>query len=309
MTRHTILGAGGVIGRQLAALLPAYGDRVRLVSRHPEKINPTDELMSADLKDAVAVDKAVEESDVVYLTAGLPYRLPVWRQDWPAIMGNVITACLRHHAGLIFFDNIYCYGRVGGPIREDCPLVPSSEKGKVRVQLTRMLENAWKSSGLKGAIVRSADFYGRGADNAAFTSLVADRLKGGKKAQWLCNDRVRYSMTYAPDAALGTTVIGHDPNAWQQVWHLPTSTEEVTAADLIGQAVQLASAPSGRLLLGKNMLRLAGLFDKTVRELVEMTYQYEYDYIFDSSKFEAYFKLQPTPYREGLQQALDIKVL
>ena len=32
------------------------------------------------------------------------------------------------------------------------------------------------------------------------------------------------------------------------------------------------------------MLWLAGWFDTTVRELYEMRYQYEFDYIFDSTK-------------------------
>ena len=36
-----ILGAGGVIGRDLARLLPEYTDRVRLIGRHPEKVLPS----------------------------------------------------------------------------------------------------------------------------------------------------------------------------------------------------------------------------------------------------------------------------
>lgn len=304
MKTHTILGAGGAIGRELARILPAYADPIRLVSRHPQKVNPADELVTADLMDGPSVAAAVEGSDVVYLTVGLPYQLRVWQQQWPHIMENVITACITHQAALVFFDNIYCYGRVDGPITELSPLAPSSEKGKVRVQLAHMLEEAWQSRGLQGAIVRSADFYGKGADQAAFDSLVLKKFRERKKAQWLCDDRVRYTMTYIPDAALGTAMIGHTPDTWQQVWHLPSSAEALSAGDIITMAAELASMSPGHTLLKKNMLRLAGIFDKTVREMLEMTYQYQYDYIFDSSKFERYFKLSATPYSDGLRETL-----
>lgn len=306
MNTHTIMGAGGVIGRELARILPAYADRIRLVSRHPEKVNATDELLAADLMDAPSVAAAVKGSDVVYLTVGLPYRLGVWQQDWPRLMTNVIDACIVHQAALIFFDNIYCYGRVAGPITEQSPMAPSSRKGKVRVELARMLEEAWQSRGLRGAIVRAADFYGQGADSSIFHALVLGKFKQGKNAQWLCDDRVRYTMTYTPDAALGTAMVGHNPDTWQQVWHLPSSTEELSSGDLITMAAELASMPSHRTLLKKNMLRMAGLFDKTVREMVEMTYQYQYDYIFDSGKFERYFHLSATPYQQGLSHVLGV---
>jgi len=35
---QTILGAGGVIGTELAKSLPQFTDRIRLVSRHPRKV-------------------------------------------------------------------------------------------------------------------------------------------------------------------------------------------------------------------------------------------------------------------------------
>jgi len=172
MSTHTILGAGGVIGRELAQVLPAYADDVRLVSRHPQRVNAGDELVPADLTDKASVSKAVAGSAVVYLTAGLPYRINIWREQWPLIMDNVISACLEHNSALIFFDNIYAYGKVDGPITETCPLKPSSEKGKVRVHLAETLEAAWENKGLKGAIVRAADFYGTGADNSIFDVLL-----------------------------------------------------------------------------------------------------------------------------------------
>src|SRR5258706_12048010 len=109
---QTILGANGVIANNLAKTLPQYTNKIRLVSRHPKKINASDELKPADLLINDQVSAAVAGSEVAYLTAGLTYSLDVWWKQWPVIMSNVIEACKKHNSKLVFFDNVYCYGRV-----------------------------------------------------------------------------------------------------------------------------------------------------------------------------------------------------
>ena len=54
---QTILGAGGVIGTDLAKALMIYTDKIRLVSRNPKAVNENDELFPADLMDPEAVKK------------------------------------------------------------------------------------------------------------------------------------------------------------------------------------------------------------------------------------------------------------
>jgi len=39
---QTILGANGVIGREVSRHLPQYSDRIRQVSRSPKRVNATD---------------------------------------------------------------------------------------------------------------------------------------------------------------------------------------------------------------------------------------------------------------------------
>ena len=52
------------------------------------------------------------------------------------------------------------------------------------------------------------------------------------------------------------------------------------------------------------LLGLMGLFIPVLHENMEMLYQFEHDYRFDSSKLERAFKLAPTPYREGIAATL-----
>lgn len=132
---QTILGAGGIIGIELAKHLPQYTNHIRLVNRNPKQVNPNDELFKADLLNPNDVLKAVEGSEVVYLTVGLPYSTQVWQKDWETVMRNTINACKTHNAKLVFFDNVYMYGKVKGEMTEETPLHPTSEKGKVRAKL------------------------------------------------------------------------------------------------------------------------------------------------------------------------------
>ena len=140
---QTILGAGGAIGIELAKALPKYANSIRLVSRNPQKVNESDELFRADLTKAEEVSKAVEGTEIAYLTVGLPYNTKVWRSTWPVVMKNVIEACKTHRAKLVFFDNIYMYDPTNlDPITEDHRINPQTKKGKVRAEIAQMVMNA-----------------------------------------------------------------------------------------------------------------------------------------------------------------------
>jgi hypothetical protein len=44
-----------------------------------------------------------------------------------------------------------------------------------------------------------------------------------------------------------------------------------------------------------------GLFVPIMKEIVEMLYQYDRKYVFNSTKFEERFGMHPTPYAEGIK--------
>jgi nucleoside-diphosphate-sugar epimerase len=52
----------------------------------------------------------------------------------------------------------------------------------------------------------------------------------------------------------------------------------------------------------KFLVRILGLFIPIMKEMVEMIYQYDRDYVFDSSKFEKRFGIKPTSYADGIQK-------
>jgi nucleoside-diphosphate-sugar epimerase len=298
---HTILGAGGVVANQLAAELARTGQRVRLVGRQPKALGPASTVFRADLTDPQQVIAAVAGSAIVYLLVGLKYDRRVWARDWPLIMRNTIAACQQAGARLIFFDNIYMYGRVTGPLTETTPFNPCSRKGEIRGAIATTLLDEMKAGWITAAIARSADFYGPGTGNSTIMKLVFDKFAAGAKASWLVNDSVRYSLTFAPDAGRSLAVLAGSPQAWGQTWHVPTCSTPVTARDLIALAAQAFGVPSRHSILSRPMIWLAGIFVPLIRESYEMLYQYEADYIFDSSRFGGAFAFTPTAYAEGVR--------
>ena len=225
---QTILGANGVIAQELSKQLLRYTDTIRQVSRHPKKVNPSDELVSADLLNFELTEKAVAGSEIVYLTAGLPYDIKVWREQWPKLMRNVVDACKKHNSKLVFFDNVYCYGLVTGVMTEETPYNPTSKKGEVRARIATTLLDEIRAGNLTGMIVRGADFYGPNALLSLTYSTVTQKLKASKSAQWIGDPKKIHTFTYTPDAGRSVAMLANSPTAFNQTWHALTSKEKIT---------------------------------------------------------------------------------
>ncbi|HBH06185.1 MAG TPA: NAD-dependent dehydratase [Flavobacteriales bacterium] len=297
---QTILGSGGVIGNELSMSLLRYTTDIRQVSRNPQKVNQSDQIFAADLTSPDSVMKAVEGSEVVYLTVGLPYRTAVWKDKWPVIMENTINACEAHKSKLVFFDNVYMYGQVKGKMTEETKLNPISKKGQVRAQIVSTFLNKIESGNIVGLVARAADFYGPGSDKSVLAPTVFEKLSNKNKAIWLMNDKAVHSFTFTPDAGKATADLGNTPEAFGQVWHLPTSDKPLTGKEWIEKIALAVDAEPKYQVISKFMVQLLGLFNKDMRELNEMLYQYQEDYIFDSTKFISQF-WEPTSYEEGIR--------
>ena len=181
----TILGAGGAIGNEFVKLLAANKQPFRLVGRNPKPTLGVTEIVAADLTDTDQTIRAVAGSSVVYLLVGLKYDHRVWQEMWPRIMRNTIEACKRAGAKLIFFDNVYMYGKVSGPMSEETPFDPCSRKGEIRATIASMLIDEWKSGALTAMIARSADFYGPDTQNAVTNcSSSSLSLESAKRHGW-----------------------------------------------------------------------------------------------------------------------------
>jgi nucleoside-diphosphate-sugar epimerase len=301
----TVLGAGGAIGNELAKDLMARNESIRLVSRNPKAVAGATETLAADLSRLDDTVKAVSGCSVAFLVAGLKYDTKVWRELWPRIIRNAIEACKRANAKLIFFDNVYMYGKVDGAMTEESPFRPCSKKGEIRAEIATTLLNEIKAGSLTALIARAADFYGPGIRSGVPNILVFDKLAKGRKPAWLANDSVKHSFTYTPDAARSLVQLMDAERAWNQTWHVPTAGDPPTGKEFIALAAKEFGVTPKRRVLSRPMVKLAGWFDSDIRESYEMLYQSEFEYIFDSSKFARAFQSQPTSYAEGIHRTAE----
>jgi hypothetical protein len=89
---------------------------------------------------------------------------------------------------------------------------------------------------------------------------------------------------------------------------LPTTADPPTGKQFIELAAKAFGTQPRYRILTRPMVWLGGLLDPTVRELYEMLYQYEFDYIFDSTKFTNAFNFRSTPYPDGVNQTEKVRM-
>ena len=298
---HTILGAGGAVANALTRQLTANNQTIRLVSRKPLNISGKNiTWKKADLLNYTEVLEAAKGSSVIYLTAGLVYDKNIWATQWPVIMQNVINVARETNARLIFFDNVYMYGLVNGPMTENTPYNPCSVKGEIRARIATQLMDEAKAGNIRASIARAADFYGTDNQNSFLDMMVLDKYAKKQKAQWIGDPDKLHNFSFIPDMGKGVYLLGQNPDSDNQIWHMPTAPA-LPGKQLIEIAAKVFGVEPKFMAVNKLMLWSYGLFVKVVMGTVEMYYQYNHDYIFDSSKFEKAFNYKPVGYEEGIK--------
>lgn len=217
-------------------------------------------------------------------------------------MKAVIDASKVHHAKLVFFDNVYMYYKSAIPhMTETSPIHAPSKKGLVRQQLHEMIMDEVKKNNLTALIARSADFYGPDNKSSALNMMVVDKLMKGEKAQAFGDINKIHTYTYTPDAAKATAILGNTIDAYNEVWHVPTTKEKLTNLQWIQLIANELKVEAKIQIVPIWLIKILGMFIPIMKEFPEMMYQYEQDYLFDSSKFEKRFGITATTPKDGVR--------
>ena len=301
---QTILGANGQIATELARELKAlYTDKLRLVSRNPRKVNATDELVVANLLDTAQTLAAVQGSEIVYFTAGLPPDTELWEKQFPTMLKNALAATRAVGAKFVYFDNTYMYPQTAQLQTEDIHFAPVGRKGRVRAAMAEMVLQEMKRGEIAVLIARAPEFYGPGNTQSITNTLVIDPLKQGHKAKIPVRDDSLRTLIWTPDASRALALLGNTPDAYGQTWHLPCWEPRLTYQQFAKLAGEVFGQTASYRVLPRWLLSTVGLFSKQVGELKELLPRYAQDNLFDSSKFKQRFPdFQVTSYRQGLEQ-------
>nr|WP_295877505.1 NAD-dependent epimerase/dehydratase family protein [uncultured Chitinophaga sp.] len=300
---QTILGANGQIAEELARELKRkYTSDIRLVSRHPRKVNDTDTLLAANLLDGTKAEEAVAGSEIAWFTLGLPMDTRMWEEQFPVIMRNVINACKKHQSKLVFFDNTYMYPQNAQVLTEQTPFAPVGKKGMVRKAMAEMLLSEMNAGQITAVICRAPEFYGPGKTQSITNTFIFDAIRQHKKLKVLLRDDVLRTLIWTPDASRATALIGNTPDAYGQTWHLPCDDNRLTYRQFVALASDVFQRELSYTVIPKVVLKLGAIFSKKAAEIQELLPRYAYDNLFDSSKFKQRFPdFRITSYRQGME--------
>ena len=78
--------------------------------------------------------------------------------------------------------------------------------------------------------------------------------------------------------------------------------DETDRKEFIKQAAEDMKAFNNYATLPAWMMQLAGIFNRPIKESIEMVYQSQFPYIFNSAKFNKAFKFEPTSYHDGIRE-------
>lgn len=299
---QTILGASGQIAQELIKeLYSNYTQELRLVSRNPKKIHPTDQLFPANMLNPDEADQAIAGSEVVYFVVGLPANSDMWEEQFPIMMHNTIEACKKHNCKLVFFDNTYMYAKDSTPQVEDSPFMPVGRKSVARAKTTSLLLQEMQKGTISAAICRAPEFYGPAHTQSITNALVFNKIKANQTVKIPVKEDVLRTLIWTPDASRAMAVIGNTPDAYNQTWHLPCDAP-ITYHDFMTKAQKIYGRSLKYSVTKMWMFQLASLFNKQVKELKELLPRYEVDNIFVSDKFKSRFpEFKITTFDEGIK--------
>ncbi len=300
---HVVFGAGQV-GRTLAALLSERGLAVRVISRsQPSALADGIEWRAADASVPEAAAAAAAGASVMYQCLSAPYT--DWPERFPALQRGVISAAERVGALLVSLENVYAYGPIAGaPMTEDLPLTATTVKGRTRALMTAELLEAAAAGRIRIAIGRASDFFGAGVTESSLGQRVFANAVAGKRADFVGDPGLPHTYSYVPDVAAGLVTLGTDARAVGGVWHLP-GPETVSTRELLELAAGDLGHPVGIRALPKLAVRALGVFNPTIRELVEMSYEFEAPFVLDTAKYQSTFGTVGTPLPVAVRTTVD----
>ncbi len=303
--RHVIFGTGAV-GLATLDALRRRGETVRLVNRSGRARVPHDvEVIGGDARDPAFTTAVSHGARVVYQTLNPPYA--EWTAQFPGLQAAVLAAAEAAGARLVSMENVYMYGRPDGhPLTEERAYDAHTKKGQLRGRMAADLLAAHLAGRVEVAIGRASDYFGpRGGAQSNLGDRVFPAALNGKTATVLGDPDQPHTYTYIPDIGEALAVLGEHPDAPGDVWHIPNDPDTRTTRQLVDIVYQHAGHRRAKLRrLPPLMLRALSLANPTVRELLEMQYQFEEPFIVDSTKITTRLGARPTSVDVALADTL-----
>jgi nucleoside-diphosphate-sugar epimerase len=313
--KTALFGAAGAIGKTLANTLCERGEDYRVVGRDRARLEktfgggaadskgPRVEITTWDPDDAASVRAAARGVDTLIYLVGVPYhRFDLHPVTMQKTLDGAIAEGVRR---VLLIGTVYPYGAPQtATVTEEHPRNPTTFKGKKRKEQEDLLLAADAAGKIEGVVLRLPDFYGPGVEASFLDGAFKAAAQGGT-ANMIGPIDTPHEFVYVPDVGPVALDLAAKPEARGRWWNFAGA-----GATTQRQMAEMAFAVTGRKpkirVVGKTMLRMIGLFNPLMREMVEMHYLQTNPVLLDDSALANLLGgLKKTPYSEGVRQSVE----
>lgn len=298
---QVIFGTGPLAQSVMRALRKRENINIRMVNRSGNQGEiPADvEVIASDAYDESKVKDLTQGATVVYQCAQPAYT--EWAEKFPLLQTAILNGTAANGAKLIVGDNLYMYGKTDGAvIHEKLPYNAHGTKGMTRAKLAEQLISAHQSGKIRMAMARGSDFYGEGVRQSTMGERVFEFMLEGKAASLIGSADKPHTQTYISDFGEALAILGERDEALGRAWHVPNAEPTITARQFIERIASQLQIEAKISVMPKLLFNTISLFHPMLREMREMMYEFEEDYVVDSSDFIKTFGDISTPIDEGI---------
>jgi nucleoside-diphosphate-sugar epimerase len=303
---HVIFGTGP-LGKSTALELHALGHQVRMINRSGQTTDlpASIEILKGDAYNLEFTHLVTQGASSVYQCAQPAYHQ--WAGNFPKMQAGILEAAASNNAKLIIADNLYMYGASDGQaLHETNASSTHTKKGLIRAEMARTALEAHQNGRVRVALVRGSNFFG--PEDTVMSNLLFKPALQGKPMNLLGRLDQLHTFTYAPDfgralAKIGTVNASFETQTYGRAWHVP-SPEAVTQAQLVQLIETELGCKVKTRVAGAFILNVLGLFNPSMREAVEMLYEWNQPFIMDSSDFQNTFGIKPTSLEIAIKETL-----
>ncbi|MEP6502047.1 MAG: NAD-dependent epimerase/dehydratase family protein [Betaproteobacteria bacterium] len=308
MSKIALFGAAGAIGQSIATALAAQGRPYRVVGRGEASLrrafgaDPLAEIVTWNPDSPESAKAAATGIDTLVYLVGVNY----WQFELhPELMHKTLAGAIAAGVrNIVLIGTVYPYGRAGtNPVREDHPREPHTFKGRMRKAQEDVLMQAHAEGRINATVLRLPDFYGPGVEASLLHGAAQAAVRGGTAALVGPIDRP-HEFAFVPDVGPVVAKLADTPAAYGRIWHL-AGAGVTSQRDLLAEMERQSGTTIKRRIAGKTTLRVLGLFNRFMRELVEMNYLMTEPLIMDDSALQRLIgPIRKTSYAEGIRQTL-----
>ena len=304
MKNALIIGAsslGGTIASRLIQMDISYTIATRsgkISNGHWKSKLTAAKLLQADLLSNTSNLEALENIDVIFFTAAPKYWL--WEEELEKMVQSGLNLAQKLDAVFVYADNLYAYGEPTATLTETTELAATSRKGRARKAALKRVNDSHACGNIQAVVIQSSDFYGPSVGISMLGKDLFVAVLEGKTVYLLGKTDKQHSFTYIVDFADAMIQAATAVDSYGQVWIAPTA-DPISVNTFLDKLSKQIVQPITKKVAPKLIFYVLGFNNKPIKELREVYYLYDKDFIVSSEKFTHQFQTKATPIDHGIE--------